>query len=179
MKASKNLIPLLFLLIPSLSFTPPAKEIRWSTDRRLSYTDFGGPVPSSSPWAATTNSSIYFSYQETNGQLKSVTVYSSFDPASSWMKTQTPEVLRHEQLHFDITEYFARKFYADASAFTYQPDGGRKLKDLFQQVNQDCAVTQNSYDEESEHGVNSGNQKNWEEKVHRWLKETPAYPAAQ
>lgn len=164
------------LLVPILSFAPPADAIRWSAVRHLTYDDFGGPVPASSPWAATTNSGIYFGYEEANKLLKSITVYSSFDPATSWMKTKTPEVLRHEQLHFDITEFYARTFYSDASAMIGLPGAGEKLKAAFQKANEACARTQNSYDDESEHGVNAEKQKSWEDKVHGWLKETQAYP---
>jgi hypothetical protein len=170
---------LLFLFVLCTSFSPSGDEIRWSTERRLNYRDFAGALPASTPWAATTNSSIHFSYEERNRTLQSVTVYSAFDPSRSWMKTKTPDVLRHEQLHFDITEFFARKFYSSAAALLGQSGASAKLKSLFQQLNQECMEMQEAYDNESEHGVNVGRQQEWEKKVMQWLRSTPAYPAAQ
>jgi len=84
-------------------------EIRWSTKRNLVYTDFSGTIPSASPWAANTSSNIYFSYDFTSNELREVIVYSSFTPSKSWMRTKISSVLIHEQLHFDITELFARR----------------------------------------------------------------------
>jgi hypothetical protein len=172
-------VRLLFLVALCAAFSPSGDEIRWSTERRLNYRDFAGALPASTPWAATTNSSIHFSYEERNRTLQSVTVYSAFDPSSSWMKTKSPDVLRHEQLHFDITEFFARKFYSSATAQIGQSGASAKLKSLFQQINQECMEMQEAYDKESEHGVNAGRQQEWEKKVTQWLRSTPPYPATR
>lgn len=145
----------------------------------LGYEDFKAAVPSNTLWAATTTSSIYFSYEESNKQLRSVQVYAFFNPAQSWMKTKSPEVLRHEQLHFHITEYHARKFYAESATLLGTANAREKLMVLFKKVNDDCASSQSKYDAESEHGVNESGQKNWEAQVSEWLKETAAYPSSR
>src|SRR5215217_5200987 len=135
-----------------------ADDIRWSEHRHLTYSDFTGPVPSSSHWAATTKSNILFSYDFRNNELHGVVVYSSFTPSKSWMKNKIPAVLKHEQLHFDITELLARKLYAQASELIGSHVTPEQLKELFKKANADCNDLQNEYDDESEHGVDEEKQ---------------------
>ena len=73
-------------LFRATNFFSATDDIRWSADRKLEYSDFSGPIPSSSPWVANTSSNIYFSYDFNNDELHDITVYSSFTPSKSWMK---------------------------------------------------------------------------------------------
>jgi len=168
----------ILLLINRIS--PPffsIDEIKWSADRKLTFDDFKEHPPAATPWAANTTSNIYFSYDETDGNLNHVFVYSTFIPSKSWMKKKLPEVLSHEQLHFDITEYYARKFYAQAAGLVGQQGTQSKLKQLFADLNNECNTMQNQYDEESAHGVNEKEQSEWQEKVHKLLSDTSPYPS--
>jgi len=160
----------------SFSLSNSSDEIKWSSNRKLSYDDFAGPVPSSSPWAANTSSNIFFSYDFTNKELRNVVVYSSFSQSKSWMKKKIPEVLRHEQLHFDITELYARKLYTDASKLIGKENAENQLKQIFKDANIACSEVQNQYDDESGHGVSAEKQESWEKKIAQQLSETSVYP---
>jgi hypothetical protein len=164
------------LLMRAANFFSSTDDIRWSADRRLEYSDFSGLTPSSSPWVANTSSNIYFSYDFNNDELHDITVYSSFTPSKSWMKEKVPEVLHHEQLHFDITELYARKLYLDASKLIGNKGNTNQLKQLFKDANTDCNEMQNQYDDESQHGVNEEKQIDWEKRIKQLLENTPAYP---
>src|SRR4029078_3590622 len=117
------------------SFSLP-DDIRWKESGKLSFEDFKGNVPGFTPWAATTSSQISFYYESVNGKLSKVVVYASFNKEKSWMKKKLPEVLAHEQLHFDITEIFARKFYHDV--MKKNSADKKELNILFQQSNKEC-----------------------------------------
>jgi hypothetical protein len=179
MKLFRLILLISLSLFHSSSAVKPADEIRWGAGRLLGYEDFKAAVPSNTPWAATTTSSIYFSYEESNKQLRNVQVYAFFNPEQSWMKTKSPEVLRHEQLHFNITEFYARKFYAESAALLGTANAREKLMQLFKKANDDCASSQSKYDVESEHGVNESGQKKWETQVAEWLKATAPYPTSR
>ena len=166
----------LIFLIKAAHFLSSSDDIRWSAERKLDYSDFSGSIPSSSPWVANTNSNIYFAYGFNNDELREITVYSSFTPSKSWMKKKLPEVLHHEQLHFDITELYARTLYLKASKLIGNRGDINQLKQLFKDANTDCNEMQNQYDEESEHGVNEEKQVDWEKRIKQLLENTPTYP---
>lgn len=152
----------------------PSAEIRWQEARKLTFADFKGSVPAYSSWAATTQSMINFSYEETNGKLLNVVVYASFIPEKSWMKNRIPEVLAHEQLHFNITEVFARKFYSEVIKQT--SFSKEKLRNLFKAENSACDELQQQYDEETDHGTKEEIQEKWKEKVSKLLQSYEPYP---
>ncbi|MEO5675640.1 MAG: hypothetical protein ABIQ74_13435 [Chitinophagales bacterium] len=169
---------LLFSCSPATKINSlPDQEIRWKSDKKLTYADFKGRVPSATTWAATTNSMIYFAYQTLNGSVSEINVYSSFIPSKSWIKRKLPEVLAHEQLHFDITEAFARKFYAEAIKKSYGPGDG--LNKLFREVNDECDQLQQLYDDETNHGIVAEEQEKWSLKVRKLLELYEPYPQNQ
>ncbi len=171
---------LLIFLVSFFSFEKtfsPSDRIRWEPSRKLTFSDFKGDVPSVTPWAATTSSEIYFYYESVNNKLTKVVVYASFNQEKSWMKKHLPVVLAHEQLHFDITEVFARKFYREV--LKKNSADKKELNNLFQKVNSDCQQTQHDYDDETDHGVIEEAQAKWREKVAEMLKEEVPYPSSE
>jgi len=164
----------IFSVETSLSVTD---DIRWEESRKLSFMDFKGDVPAITPWAATTSSQISFYYESVNGKLTKVTVYASFNKEKSWMKKKIPEVLTHEQVHFDITEVFARKFYHDV--MKKNSADKKELNTLFQQANKECGEMQEKYDDETDHGTIEDAQAKWIEKVTAMLRDEEPYPGVQ
>lgn len=170
----------IIIFLFTLFINPPSEgtnEIRWSADRKLTYSDFKGPVPPSSPWAATTRSNISFSYETVNGKLTNVAVYSTFSRDKSWMKTKIPVVLQHEQLHFDITEVFARRFYADVMKQQDLVNPKEKLNQLFSEANKLCGKMQEQYDSETQHGIVAEEQEEWTTRISEMLKSAVPYPS--
>lgn len=108
----KYLFPLLFLFTSLFS----AQKIEWSPNQKLEWNNFKAPKNYKSP---TDNSAAYtycgISYNVTKSSLPqgkvSIKVKSVFYEDKSWKKTENPGdyLLKHEQLHFDIAELFARK----------------------------------------------------------------------
>ncbi len=103
---------------PSTSFEtsvmPPdteEKRIKWRDGGKLTWDDFQAyPDYEDFQIAALTSSAISYRYYCMDDKLH-VTVDAIFRKEESWVKPEamTPHYLEHEQLHFDITELYARK----------------------------------------------------------------------
>ncbi|HYV90790.1 MAG TPA: DUF922 domain-containing protein [Chitinophagales bacterium] len=171
----KMLLLSLFLILSFEKSFSLTDEIRWQESRRLTFSDFRGHVPLGTSWAASTSSAIHFGYETTNGVLSNVVVYASFNPEKSWMKKNLAVVLAHEQLHFDITEVFTRKFYHEV--MKKSSASKNELNVLFQKENKDCEEMQRQYDDETDHGTIEDEQVKWVEKVSAMLQGEEQYPS--
>ncbi|MBA3649513.1 MAG: hypothetical protein H0W62_13345 [Chitinophagales bacterium] len=155
-----------------------ANEIKWNKDYKLSYCNFQSAIPENTPWAGLTSSKIFFSYETVNGKISAYTVYASFEPGRSWIKIDTSSVLHHEQLHFDITELYARKLYAEMKSKAGQLTAS-KSKEIFSGINKEWGKTQEQYDEETAHGIVSEAQEQWVAKIQLLLEQYGPYPESQ
>ena len=85
----------------------------------------------------------------------------------------TPEMLKHEQLHFDITAIAARKLVTTIMNTALTADGfANELEALQKQIEKDRTAMQQQYDKETNHSRNREKQKEWEAKVHALLSES-------
>lgn len=159
-----------------------AQTISWGT---LTWDDFQGQVPPSTPWAAETWSGADGSWDGTKplrpagGQkkagLKDVRASSSFDKGKSWVKPdqKTDKLLQHEQYHFDITEYWARELEKGLRGVVGCGTTQQKANDDAEakgnaakaKCAEDCKKLQEKYDTETDHGRKEDKQKEWCEKV--------------
>jgi hypothetical protein len=125
------------------------KEILWNTNRKLKVTDFKGSTKGK-PFVAATNA--YFGYttsikSEENMVIVEVDTY--FDCQLSYFKNNKDQslVLNHEQLHFDITEVYARKFikrlHHEVKSFK---DLVKKVERIGNEVNKELQLKQEAYD---------------------------------
>ena len=51
----------------------------------------------------------YSSFQRNKNSVPDFSIKTYFDPTESWMLLKNDYVLQHEQIHFDLTELYARK----------------------------------------------------------------------
>ena len=88
-------------------------EIIWDKSRKLQTSDFKGNIENR-PAIAATSSSFRYNYWSDSGinQPIILKVETYFDTKLSYFRRNRDSlfVLVHEQLHFDITELYARKF---------------------------------------------------------------------
>jgi hypothetical protein len=88
----------------------PAAPIVWSANRPLTVADFQSRPKPYEKLAALTTTDIKAG-AACRDFVFSGTVQATFDPNASWFrdtKNFSPQLLRHEQLHFDLTEVYAR-----------------------------------------------------------------------
>jgi hypothetical protein len=147
------------------------RYITWSSTVSLTWDDFRGRPHLHSSVGAVTMSGISLSYEGTDGSMVA-TVKATFDKEESWvnMKAADDHVLKHEQLHFDITELYARKLRAAlkrVNPATSRPD--RVIERLFDRYSDESKVYQEMYDKETDHSRNVKQQAVWDERIRREL----------
>lgn len=152
------------------------EEIRWRSDRRLSWDDFRGRPDRSNPMDALTESGISFSWT-CDWSGFDVEIYALFDPGKSWIKGKpTRSLLAHEQGHFDITEIHAR-LMRKAFAETRNPCslGRNGIDRIAQKYFKLSHQVQNQYDRETDHSEDSYAQARWEKRIKAQLEDLEAY----
>ena len=167
MKKSIIIILLLNLFINNCF----SQTFNWESSRKLNWEDFKGPIKE---WdvAAASYCGISVKTVKTkfwNGKSK-YSAYAEFECDSSFFNSKriNKDVLSHEQLHFDISELYARKmnkiFYEKGFI---QAEQANKIYDS---INLIYTKRQSLYEKETEFGTILEQQKNWNEKIHQELK---------
>jgi hypothetical protein len=154
-------------LNPALS-----QEKRWSAEK-LTWQDYKKRINPSGIHHAFTYSGITFEMSSENDTVI-IRVYSYFDPNQSWAHPdhRVPALLRHEQLHFDITELFARLMRKEMSAYMSKPVSefvpakmDVEVKAIFTRLYNEHMLMQQKYDVETQHGIMSDEQSMWENDI--------------
>jgi hypothetical protein len=156
---------------PSLNDT-----ISWQA-KRLTWDDFvGRPDARYVSSVALTSSSInvFYAGRESNPNIK---VTCTFYRRHSWVKDEGRNafVLQHEQLHFDITELYARKLRYALGKLTRPQRTWQNVHRLYQQANDECEAYQSRYDHATHHSINRDAQQQWNKQVAEQLKAFDAY----
>lgn len=162
--------------------TKPAAgdPIPWSAIRPLTIADFLGRPGPADRLAASTSTDIKAG-AACRDFVFTGTVQATFDPKTSWFrepKTASAALLRHEQLHFDLTELYARSmrqklqiFQAKADCNKLQPAFNTLTKAVYAEWDRE----QNRYDQETNHGLNAVRQAAWEKQTQRRLTQSQAF----
>ena len=142
--------------------------IPWSEDYKLSWSDFkASPIKEQNAVAITASGITFgFSIKKTDTKVISFTtkVDAHFYPEQSWYKPErvNNHVLGHEQLHFNITELFARKFRQRMAALIVSINIKNELRTLHKSIQKELAQLQDLYDREADYSRNIENQAKWE-----------------
>jgi hypothetical protein len=141
-------------------------KIEWSAERKLTWDDFKG-VPDRVKYPnalALTNSG--FGYESGANVFKDgkIFIQSVFNTNESWVldEGRNDYVLRHEQIHFDITEIYSRKLrkaLADAKITSNTVD---KAQPFFERIFREMERRQTRYDQETQRGDKKETQEHWE-----------------
>lgn len=157
-----------------LGFFGLAQEIEqgipWSEDIRLTWADFKGKVPPAEESAATTASGISYSY---SANLLHHEVHLDFEvnayfyPNESWYRPKlcNENTLAHEQLHFDITEIFARKMREKLHRTSFSDDVKAEVKKIYNDILRELQEYQERYDWETNFSRNREKQQEWNQKI--------------
>lgn len=163
MKSLHLLLTLLLAtsIVPDKKFTFQEKPV-------LTWDDFKGTPPINSHHAASVNSGIAYSYSaKITGKIVQLDfeVHSEFYPQLSWkrdLKENDSQLLRHEQLHWNISELHAR--ILQKAFLNYKPSLSykRDLQQIFKRVEAARQIMQGRYDRETNHGLKLTQQREWE-----------------
>ena len=166
--------------VPALTTKPVAVPIVWSATRPLTVADFQSRPKPYEKLAALTTTEIRAG-AACRDFVFTGTVQATFDPGASWFrdpKNFTPALLRHEQMHFDITEVYARimrqkllVFQAKVNCAKLQPAFNNFTKSVYAEWDRE----QNRYDLETNHGLNAVRQAYWEKQTQLKLEQLQTF----
>nr|GFD16070.1 hypothetical protein [Tanacetum cinerariifolium] len=88
----------------------------------------------------------------------------------------TAKLLRHEQLHFDITEVYARRLRQKLAGVRIPcAELGPTFERLSKGVYADWEKAEDQYDRDTNHGLKPAQQTQWEAQVQQQLQELAAF----
>ncbi len=166
---------ILFFLGVTVVSAQEYSTIIWNTSEKLTWENFKGKIPENSRAAATTASGVTYKYsaQKVDGKLKvKFNVSAYFYPQKSWYNPSVCDslILSHEQLHFDISELYARKLKAKLDATTFTHGSLKKeVKSIYNAVMKELNNFQNLYDKETNFSRNIEEQLRWNKKIKKTL----------
>lgn len=146
------------------AFAKVSDDVLWSAERPLQWADFSGTPDYENDFVkALTASSIRYSYGCENGYIN-YHIESVFKKSQSWVKEEarTTYHLSHEQLHFDITELYARKLRNALDKKQFPCHRMYAFEQTIRQYLQDWRNEQSTYDKETFFSVKRAEQADWE-----------------
>jgi len=141
--------------------------IYWSEDYKLTWGDFkGSPDYNTKRISALSSSGIVHSKGCKNGVIN-YEVLSYFEKGESWVKPEayTDHHLRHEQLHFDITELYARKLRRALAKEKFKCGQEANFEQFVHQFILDWHEVQHRYDATSRHSIDKKVQAEWSDRI--------------
>ncbi|GAA3925057.1 DUF922 domain-containing protein [Hymenobacter algoricola] len=188
-------MPFFSFLLPLLALTsgsrpapqqpqaaPPAEKIAWSATRPLTWADFKTRPTPADQLAALTSATIDAQIG-CKDYVFSAQVRAVFVPSESWVrdaKKASPNLLRHEQLHFDITELHARMMRQKLALVKLDCE---HLQPAFRNLSNAAFSAwkreEARYDGETSNGLNEPKQKFWEEQVRQRLTQLDKFALAE
>lgn len=153
----------------------------WSESRKLTWADFKATPDTSSDAVALTASGITFGYSVKTSSSRIIdfkaTVEAHFYPDKSWYIKHKGNnyILKHEQLHFDITELYVRKFRQQLGRLVVNQNIKKQMDQIHVAINEALEKTQKSYDAQTQHSINEGAQEYWQGFVEEELNKLDKY----
>lgn len=154
----------------TLSAQAQQAEILWAPDLKLSWKDFKGKPDPNSRVAAVTASGISYKFSSLEGDgyyEVEYTVDTFFYPKQSWYQPHMCDdvILSHEQLHFDISELFARKMRKMMDSTRFTENVKAEVKDIYHSILKELKAFQDRYDEETNFSRNREAQLLWNKEI--------------
>lgn len=148
------------------------RKLRWSDFSKRSNRPAG-----STDAAAGISPEIRYDWQWTSGggeacvSTLSVSVDVGKGPNDTWVLRgkESDELLRHEQLHYDLAALAACRLYRELDGLCASQGSQleSKIPAIYRRMKREWDRLDDRYDRETDHGKKDGPQKRWEEKVRR------------
>lgn len=148
--------------------------IYWNENAPLKWEYFSGKAKDTSTFDAEVFAEVRYTYQFNSANNYAFDVYAQVDPQTSWCKgaKQSAELLKHEQLHFDIAEVFARRIKQAFENYQYTENFSSEILEIFNQKKAEYHAVQRRYDEETNHSTDKEKQRFWEQQIQNELGKT-------
>ncbi len=159
-----------FLILGNL-FAQEQESLKWTSERKLGWVNFKGKPEERQSVAALTASGISYQFStkmQEEGEMRiDFKVESYFYPNKSWVQPALADstILGHEQLHFDISEVFARKMGKRLEVAHFSENVRNEVKAIYASIIKELNAFQNRYDNETNFSRNKEQQLFWERKI--------------
>ena len=174
-----KLIILTFLFVGVSNKSFSQDTIHWSPCYKLKWEDFKETPDSTSEYGAISACNIIYKTSVRNDRLI-FSVLCFFEKRKSWKQNgvTSSTLLKHEQGHFDIAEYFARKLRQEFK--NYKPEHStfkNDIKNIFQKILNEKIQIDTQYDNETSFSTNTLIQLQWEKKIQTMLNSLSEFSA--
>jgi hypothetical protein len=172
---------LIILTFFTCLFFQEEQTINWSKDLKLEWSDFKGEPKPNGDAVAITASGISFQFSTTKSSSGlvdySFSIKAQFYPNKSWSIKEPLSniVLTHERLHFDITEFYARKFRQSIINFKFTNAINNEMQSIHNAIIKELGDQQNKYDAETNHSQNIEKQIEWQHFIKEELNKLSRY----
>lgn len=159
-----------FKNVPSSNYSD---IIYWSDTTKLKWVDFKKTNNKRTFLAATSVLGIEMKMKISNGKVCEYYFLPYFSRNESWSNSDDNYLLKHEQLHFDIEEIFARKMRKKAIELKLKNKILKRsdLNKIYRYFNSQKKEAQEKYDIETNHSRINYKQNQWNTKVAKELDE--------
>lgn len=181
LKSSCNRIDATLYKVPN--YKTHENTIEWSKERKLTWFDFKRkPASDNISFGAETNCILALkSNTVTLINKPKIKVTNSFYCDESWVKTKNLDnnaLLEHEQMHFDLSEIYARKLRkiiseSKLNTFNLIKESNRLFYEYLA-LNKERQIL---YDKETNHGTDSLEQKKWKKMIETELQQLNEFAA--
>lgn len=173
-------IVFILLLLPVTVFSQrECDSLPWSAVKKLAVSDFKDVADTGRRMIAFTQSKFsYHAAPQDDGVVITTAAY--FFPCSSWLnRANVKTSIAHEQLHFDITEYFRRLFLKRVKETKTTEDMfSTTTRAIFRDIADQRRAMHELYDKETGNGQEVQEQVRWSRKVADMLAELTLYSNA-
>ncbi|HEX8358217.1 MAG TPA: DUF922 domain-containing protein [Segetibacter sp.] len=163
-----KLFVLAILLLFIISDTKAQQHfVAWKETNPLRWEDFSGKANDTSHFEAESFAEVVYSYRFNNLYDFDFDVKAIFNRNTSWIKKdyKSEALLKHEQVHFDIAELFARKLKLAFYNHVYSGNFQAEILQIFNTVKSEYHQVQQQYDDNTNHSLVTAKQKEWETRI--------------
>ncbi len=166
----RNIVLLVFFCSSFCAFSQEYDTIPWTKERKLIWKDFKGKPKRGFKAAAITASGITYSFSSLargNEVEVDFKVNAYFYPDQSWYDAENCDdvILGHEQLHFDISELYARKLRKRLNELTFSLNIKKEVRVIYNDILNELDDFQERYDWETNFSRDIEKQLEWNKKV--------------
>lgn len=152
--------------------------IHWDKQRPLAWEDFRGTPEDNAIESAQAATGVALAFQyredlENNTWEYKYEAHSFFLTDLSWYKKQDINyyLLEHEQTHFNISEFYARKLRYELSKLMASESVGDDAERIYNKIQKEHKTLQNKYDRETKHSLHIDRELEWQKQIQDSLKQ--------